>query len=396
MTQEKDPKEREVDFIIARILQGRATAQDIKFFTGWIKYYRNEIYFDRFKEMWNVAADNEYIASNPPLDVRNFILYIRVSLRKERERRRVFRFTVSAAATIILLIGATLLSGLFNDISDNKPDLAALIYSKEPIRVELDNGKIIKNLTGMERNLTVLDEKTISSVRDSLAGSQTRATFNTVSTPSGERVTMLLSDGTKVFLTSNSYLKYPSRFGKDRREVVLVGRAYFEVAKSKVPFVVNTADMNIEVLGTSFDVESRISAASSSVILVEGSVKVLSQGQTTIIHPDEQMRITHKDRGISVRNVDSKLLTMWKDGVLVVHGQTFGELIENLSSWYGVKIMDRTSVPAQDKFNGRFDREDIESAIKAVCISANTIYKIEDGMLILEDSNMSLLRKKIY
>ena len=143
--------------------------------------------------------------------------------------------------------------------------------------------------------------------------------------------------------------------------------------------------MNIEVLGTSFDVESRNTGSSASVILVEGSVKVYADGKTQLIHPDEQMSIQRETREMTVKNVDSKLMTMWKDGVLIVRGQSFAELIESLSSWYGVKIIDRSGVSNNDKFNGRFDREDIEAAIKAVSISANIRYKIEDGKLILED-----------
>jgi len=195
----------------------------------------------------------------------------------------------------------------------------------------------------------------------------------------------VLSDQTVVYLTSNSYLKYPARFDKDKREVTLVGRAYFEVKKSKVPFIVNTADMNVEVQGTSFDVESRNSGSSASVILVEGSVKVHADGKTQLIHPDEQMSLQRETKEMTVKSVDSKLMTMWKDGVLIVRGQSFAELIESLSSWYGVRIIDRSGVSNKDKFNGRFDREDIEAAIKAVSISASIKYRIEDGKLILED-----------
>ena len=79
------------------------------------------------------------------------------------------------------------------------------------------------------------------------------------------------------------------------------------------------------------------------------------------------------------------MMTMWKDGVLIVHGQTFDELVESLASWYGVKIVDKSNVSKSERFNGRFDREDIEAAIKAISISAGIIYKIEDGKLVLED-----------
>ncbi len=384
MTQEKNKKEIEIDSLLARVLQGEASKDDIHFFTGWIKDYRNEIYFDKFKEMWNVAVDSDYMANHKQIDSTRFICYMQNSIKRDRERR-LFRYSVSIAASVAVLISIVWFGGVKGNFSGVNQDLTSLNYAADSVRVELNNGNIVKKVKGECGNMTVIDEKNISVVKDPAIVNQTAKKFNTVSTPSGERVTMVLSDGTKVYLTSNSYLKYPSRFDKDKREVTLVGRAYFEVTKSKVPFVVNTADMNIEVLGTSFDVESRISATTSSVILVEGSVKVNSEGQSTVIHPDEQVSLSRKDRLLSVKSVDAKLLTMWKDGVLIVHGQTFVELVNSLSSWYGVKIIDRTSVNGKERFNGRFDREDIEAAIKAICISANIKYDIEDGKLILED-----------
>lgn len=384
MTQEKNKKKIEIDSLLARVLQGEASKDDIHFFTGWIKDYRNEIYFDKFKEMWNVAVDSEYMANHKQVDPARFICYMQNSIKRDRERR-LFRYSVSVAASVAVLISIVWFGGVKEKFSGVNHDLTSLNYVADSVRVELNNGNVVKKVKGERGNMTVIDEKNISVVKDPSKVNQTAKTFNTVSTPSGERVTMVLSDGTKVYLTSNSYLKYPSRFDKDKREVTLVGRAYFEVTKSKVPFVVNTSDMNIEVLGTSFDVESRISATTSSVILVEGSVKVNSEGQSAVIHPDEQVSLSRKDRLLSVKSVDAKLLTMWKDGVLIVHGQTFVELVNSLSSWYGVKIIDRTSVNGKERFNGRFDREDIEAAIKAICISANIKYDIEDGKLILED-----------
>lgn len=376
---------KDIDALLSRILQGNASEEDAKFFSEWIKDYRNEIYFDKYKEMWHVAADNAYVLNNKPLDSARFVSYIRNSVRRERQRR-IFTISFSAAASIILLIGVTYFTGLYNIILVDKQDFTALNYSRDSVRIELNNGRIVKKVKGTEKYFTTLDAIIVKDTGDSLLKKTKEKVYNTVSTPPGERVAMLLSDGTKVYLTSNSYLRYPASFDKDKREVTLVGRAYFEVYKSKVPFVVNTSDMNIEVLGTSFDVESRNTGSSASVILVEGSVKVHSDGKTTIIHPDEQMSLSRIDKVVSVKSVDSKSLTMWKDGVLVVDGQTFDELIESLSLWYGVQIVDESSVSKIEKFNGRFDREGIEAAIKAICISANTRYKIENGKLILEDN----------
>ncbi len=371
------------DSLLAKILQGTATGEEITSFSEWIKDYQNEIYFDRFKEMWHVSVDNTYVENNAGhLAQDRFIAYIRNSKLKEKYRRRTV-YSISTAASIVLLIGITYLAGNLISNSKKEIDFTALNYSKDSVQVVLNNGKEVKKVKDAEKSITKIESTFVEKTNE--AEAQQNKVYNIVSTPSGERVAMVLSDGTRVYLTSNSYLKYPSRFDKTNREVTLVGRAYFEVTKSKVPFIVKTNDMNVEVLGTSFDVESRNSGATASVILVEGSVKVSAEGRTKFIHPDEQMSLYRDTKEMTIKNVDSKLMTMWKDGVLIVHGQSFSELIESLSSWYGVEIVDRSGVSKNEKFNGRFDREDIEAAIKAVSISANVTYKIEDGKLIIED-----------
>ncbi|OFY42931.1 MAG: hypothetical protein A2X18_02225 [Bacteroidetes bacterium GWF2_40_14] len=371
------------DILLAKILQGVATKEEILEFSEWIKDYHNEVYFDRFKEMWHVSVDKSYLAENAKLhNPRRFVSYMRTT-RKRKRLRLGITYSLSAAAAFVLFLGISHFVNIGNGSSVKDVDFTALNYSKDSIRVELNNGKQVKRIKDATSTITNLEDKIAQNIN--MQEIQPAKVYNTVSTPSGERVTMVLSDQTVVYLTSNSYLKYPARFDKDKREVTLVGRAYFEVKKSKVPFIVNTADMNIEVLGTSFDVESRNSGSSASVILVEGSVKVHADGRTQLIRPDEQMSLQRETKEMTVKSVDSKLMTMWKDGVLIVRGQSFTELIESLSSWYGVKIVDRSGVSNKDKFNGRFDREDIEAAIKAVSISASIKYRIEDGKLILED-----------
>ncbi len=372
-----------IDNLLSSILNGDPTTEQIIQFSEWIKEYQNELYFDRFKEMWHVSVDKEYIRVNTGLqNPGRLIEYIKSSRRKEMVKK-VTTWSMAAAASLLLIFTAThFITKQYND-SINSTDFKMLSYSADSVRVELNNGQLVRRVKSEGSSITNLEDK-IAVNGDEPKAVQAK-TYNTVSTPSGERVAMVLSDGTVVFLTSNSYLKYPSSFDNDKREVTLVGRAYFEVKKSKVPFIVNTSDMNIEVLGTSFDVESRSSGSCASVILVEGSVKVFAEGRSKVIFPDEQISLHRESKEITVKNVDSRLLTMWKDGVLIVHGQSFQEVVESLSSWYGVKIVNRSNVSQYEKFNGRFDREDIEAAIKAVCISAAIKYRIEDGKLILEN-----------
>lgn len=300
-------------------------------------------------------------------------------------------------------------------------DFSALNFSKDSVIIESADGQSIK-MKGIANYLTTIpigvidgnetsqtsvdgelsnldDDKASQAIRRSKSSqgntqgvgksqsSQTQSKSQTITTPAGERVALVLADGSKVYLTSNSYLQYPTSFTGDTREVTLKGRAYFEVQKSDIPFIVKTSDMDVLVLGTSFDVESRESCQNSSVILVEGSVKVHTNGESYLIKPDEQLKMDRSSKNTIVNSVDSKLLTMWKDGVLVVHGQNFEELVESLSSWYGVKIINRSSVSIDERFNGRFDREDIEAAMKAISISANIKYRVESGNLIIENKH---------
>ncbi len=333
--------------------------------------------------MWHASVDKSYIENNAAEhDPEKFISYIKRSKLRERNRIRAIT-SISAAAVLVLLIGLSQFIGKGDKDSIHTIDFKELSYSKDSVKVELNNGETVKSMKSRTANITTLAAN-IEQSGQTTEAPQAKV-YNTVSTPPGERVAMVLSDGTVVYLTSNSYLKYPSKFDSHSREVTLVGRAYFEVKKSKVPFIVKTSDMNVEVLGTSFDVESRTSGTSTSVILVEGSVKVEADGRTKIIYPNEQISLHRETKEITVKNVDSKLMTMWKDGVLIVHGQSFEELVESLSSWYGVQITDLTTVSKFERFNGRFDREDIEAAIKAVAISANIRYRIESGKLILEN-----------
>lgn len=378
-----------LDLLLSKILNGSASSKEIEYFADWIKDFNNERYFEQFKQMWHVAQNVQVSDKQLDQSLLSFLSYIRASRRKQLFRKRLL-YAISSAATILLLVGLYTLTGKYDFIkNDSQVSFADLKHCSDPIQVELSDGSVVnplaKNRSGIslnpanKREISYLNAKAVQRTKsDSIK-------FNSVSIPAGERFAIILSDGTKVYLNSNSYIRYPVSFYGDTRSVTLVGRAYFDVAKSKIPFVVTTSDMKVEVLGTSFDVESTKNGKSSSVILVEGSVKVLADGQSKIISPNEKLSINRQRRDISVSSVDAKTLTLWKDGILVVKEMSFDEMIESLCSWYGVEIINRSSIPDSEKFNGRFDRENIESAIKTISLSARVSYRIENGDLIIED-----------
>ncbi|OFY44609.1 MAG: hypothetical protein A2X18_03275 [Bacteroidetes bacterium GWF2_40_14] len=382
------------DILISRILKGTANTGEIAEFAIWIKDIDNERYFEQYKEVWHSAQNIDISEGKFDQSLHSLLHYIRYNRKKQIKRRR-FVFAISSAAVILSIFG---LFALYDNYSTwynySHVSFSELKYNSDSIKVELSDGRVINPLrkspyytkekeinlnSGNQREISYLNGKGSNKKQsDSLK-------YNSVSIPSGERFAIVLSDGTKVYLNSNSYIRYPVSFGKNSRDVTLVGRAYFDVQKSDVPFIVTTSDMKVEVLGTSFDVESNKNAIKSSVILVEGSVKVLADGQSKIISPNEMFSINRLHRKMTVSNVDSKTMTLWKDGILVLKELSIDSLLECLCSWYGVEIINNSSVSKREKFNGKFDRENIEAAMKTIALSAKVRYRIENGILIIED-----------
>jgi transmembrane sensor len=381
--------DEKTDLLLSRILNGSASKKEIEFFADWIKDIDNERYFEQYKEMWHVAQNIEVGDKQKDLSFHSFLHYIRTSNRRYMLRKRIL-YTVSSAAAILFILGLFTIFDKYDLFNSGKnTSFSELAHCTDPIKVELSDGSVVNPLntkiSGLKLNPVNKREISYLPEGKSQTVKKDSVKYNSVTIPAGERFAIVLSDGSRVYLNSNSYIRYPVSFSGNTRGVTLVGRAYFDVAKSKIPFVVTTSDMKVEVLGTSFDVESRKNGKSTSVILVEGSVKVIADGQTKIITPNEKLSIDRLNRNISVSNVDARVLTLWKDGILVLKELSFDDMIESLCSWYGVEIIDRSTVPETERFNGRFDREDIGTAIETIALSAKVGYRIEDGKLIIED-----------
>ncbi|HBG24454.1 MAG: hypothetical protein A2X17_08805 [Bacteroidetes bacterium GWF2_41_61] len=382
------------DVMLSKMLAGRASDDEVENFADWIKNIDNERYFEQFKEVWHASQDIQPGDELIDQSLKSLLNYIRNRKRKELFRKRVI-YIASTAAAILLVFGLfsmfefIRISGKYDNVL-----FSDLKYNSESIKVELADGRVINPLTesigvedGYQESLTTQNPREINYQRESrlLTDKKDSLKYNSVSIPAGERFVIILSDGTKVYMHSNSCLRYPVSFNSSSRNVSLAGRAYFDVKKSDVPFIVTTNDLSVEVLGTTFDVESKKGADNSSVILIEGSVKVHTSKESKIISPNEMFSFSRRQGESSVSSVDSKAMTQWKDGILVLRELSFNELIESLSSWYGVEIINQSSISNDERFNGKFDRENIEAAIKTVAISAKVRYRIDKGRLIIVD-----------
>jgi len=268
------------------------------------------------------------------------------SLKIEKPRGSIYFMSVlkyAAAIAIPLLLGGVILYFLSGKQNDIIQQTASISPGTQNAIVVLDNGKTI-NLEDNQMNHLVEDDGSVinnkkgelsySRVKPKLAKKQLQ---NTLIVPRGGEYKLVLSDGSKVFLNSVSKLTYPVVFNEEIRQVNLEGEAYFEVEKdASRPFFVNINGMQIEVVGTSFNVKAYTDEDEIYTTLVEGKIKLNTDksGDEWILAPDQQAILEKNSNEVVVRKVDAQQYIAWKNGVYLFTNQSLEDIMKTLSRWY--------------------------------------------------------------
>lgn len=178
-----------------------------------------------------------------------------------------------------------------------------------------------------------------------------------LSTPKGASFDLILPDGTKVFLNSDSKLRYPKAFTDSIRKVYIQGEAYFEVAfQASLPFIVQTDAVDIRVLGTKFNVRSYPDAESNAVSLLEGSVRLLGIHAETLLKPGELVHIDKGQLTFEKQSFGDYDPIAWKKGFFNFNNTLVSEISEDLSRWFNVDF-DLSELNPDIRFTGRIPRQ---------------------------------------
>lgn len=158
---------------------------------------------------------------------------------------------------------------------------------------------------------------------------------NRLLVPQGQTYKLALADGTNVMLNAESELTFPSEFDTDRREVFLKGEAFFQVPHNeKAPFIVHTDQLDVQVLGTTFNVSGYNNENMLKVTLVEGSIRIHQQGDSVKIRPNEQYNYNKNTREKRVQTVDTELFTSWVNDEYIFKDTTLDEIFNRINHWY--------------------------------------------------------------
>lgn len=215
--------------------------------------------------------------------------------------------------------------------------------------------------------------------------------YNELSVPRGGRYALTLADGTKVWLNSESKLRYPVSFPEDQPRTVflLYGEAYFEVTPSELHhgnlFKVNVRKMSAEVLGTEFNIKAYQEEPNVYTTLVEGSVSVGKEAVKKTLKPYQQAILTETAEDFEIRTVDSFNELLWKEGIFSFKHKTLKEIMTVLSRWYDMEVYFENPKLEKAKFTGVLDKDQsIEEIMKIIQALNELNYEIDDKNLLIK------------
>jgi len=281
-------------------------------------------------------------------------------------KRNWFRLAV-AAVFVLAVTGVYLLVNqhpgeppvannqqLTNDILPGGNKAVLTLSNRSDIILEsVSNGTIIEE---GDTKISKLNDGQV--VYNRLEEKPTQVLYNMVTTPRGGQYQLLLADGSKVWLNSASFIRFPVSFTGDERRVEVSGEAYFEVAKDpSMPFKVDIAGKNeIEVLGTHFNINSYFDDGTIKTTLLEGSVKVtsLKTGESKLITPGQQAQV-NTDGQIAINKADPDKVMAWKNGYFNFDGADTRIVMQLISRWYDVDVIYESTVP-QREFVGDIEK----------------------------------------
>jgi ferric-dicitrate binding protein FerR (iron transport regulator) len=266
----------------------------------------------------------------------------KIGVQKKKRARTVTLFTVSIAASVLLVAVIYYFTPFFPrhrakaDVPLAKTDLPP---GGDRAVLQLADGRQII-LDSTKGNILQQGDLQVSNANGTVSyrGTTNEVQLHTLSTPRGGQYQLTLADGSTVWLNAESSIRFPTAFTGNERKVEITGEAYFEVVHNeKMPFKVLVNGMEVEDLGTAFNINAYPDEASVKTTLIEGQVRIVTQGGTALLKPGQQ---AIKDGG-ELRvdaSVDTDEVTAWKKGLFEFKDAPIEDIMREVARWYNVDV----------------------------------------------------------
>ena len=371
--------------LIVKYMSKSATEMDLDILLKWIK---NPANMQLFKDYVQIHYAINFSLNDP--DTRKLKEALLREIRKDKSIYKLQSYFKYAAAIVLFLgLAYSYQQGFFKGHNQ-------LVIENEYVTLELENGKVEVIIENEQKEITDNKGNEVGHVKGNQINYKSKKeieklVYNELTIPYGKRFDLILSDGTKVKLNSGSSIKYPQQFinGKDRK-VFLKGEAFFEVAKDMAhPFIVNTDELNIRVLGTKFNVSSYLEDEDVNTVLVEGSVSLYEKGEkfnsqkSSLLDPGHKAEWNKIQALLSIEKVDTSIYTGWMEGKIVFDHLPFENILKKLERHYNVSIICNDVKLNKEKFTATFDIETIEQILNSFNKNYKLNFVIENNQIII-------------
>ncbi len=381
-------------------MEGKASAEEVQFLEAYYKA------FDLKGEYTDKLSEQEF------LDLKGRIKRKTDDAIHEYEAARkslpgigkLFRYGIAASLLFGLLIFAYY--QLSPRPTESKQLAEHIMPGRDMAILTLSNGKQIL-LDSVDVNTSLEEEGILISKtadgylsyqlldNDATNNPSGAIAYNTISTPEGGQYSVSLPDGTKVWLNASSSIRYPVRFDSKYRSIEMDGEGYFEVAKQlgassskPVPFIVQTAMQQVEVLGTHFNINAYGDEDRVKTTLLEGSVRVTPSGhsgESKILKPNQQsiLRKSDANGSLEIVEVESSSVIDWKNGNFIFDNENLVSIMNKISRWYKVKVVYEGHLTPDD-FGGQISRsKNLQEVLDVLELSGGVQFKMTKDTIVV-------------
>ena len=383
-------KNNEAQILIQKFLRNTAAQSDLDKLEHWLEKKENR---DLFNSMVQANYTADYNLSDFKIEEAKNLLLRKIRADKRWRGQQRFNSLLKYAAIFILFLG---LGYFFQDGLNISRGQDKLIPANDAITLELEDGTIeilsngsTKEVIGAEGHIVAVQHDEIITYKEG-EGKVEELVYNTLRVPYGKRFSLELSDGTQVYLNAGSWIKYPVRFlSTGERSVEIVGEAFFSVKSDPArPFIVNAEKLNVQVLGTEFNVAAYPEDIQTEVVLLEGKVAMYpdskSLNEAVALSPGLKGAFARTDEEIEIEKVNVNIYTAWRKGELVFRNLPFHSILKKLERHYHVQIINQNNDLSDEIFNASFNEEEIENVLKYFDETFDINYVITNNTIIIK------------
>lgn len=355
-----------VDILFRFQQQEPLTEEDRRILQDWLG--ASEANQDLFDEISNAEEWNRKIEVLKSRDSRagwNLILE-RVEGRQEKPVPGTMRWKKYAAVAAIFagaVVGTYLLTRHNNGVVQIREQTQEERFKNDVIAATPDatltlaNGTLVRlnrAAVGKLKEANAISKTDSNSLSVSKSNGKPEEKFNTLTAPIGTRYQLTLADGSRVWLNAGSSLQFPTTFSGSERKVILLGEAYFEIAKDPgKPFMVGAASSTTRVLGTHFNIRSYPTESTTRTTVLEGVVCFRAGADSVAIRPGQQASLQQNGK-ITLDSVNTQAATAWRENLFWFQDESFESILDELARWYPIHVKYAGKIP--EKFTGILPR----------------------------------------